>query len=164
MMTKPFPWKCSRCRERAVAPATVAYTATLEHDGRPYDVRVSDLRVPRCDKCGKLVMTDEANLRITEALRAEAKLLAPAAIRHQREALGLTQKQLAARLGVAEATLSRWETGGQIQQRAMDRLLRLFFAFANVRAALADDRTYTELGLNGAASSGKKASAAVRQD
>ena len=161
MTTKPFPWKCSRCRERAVAPATVSYSATLEHDGRPYDIRVADLHVPRCGRCGKLVMTDDANQRVTDALRAEAKLLAPAAIRNQREALGLTQKQLAARLGIAAATLSRWETGGQIQQRAMDRLLRLFFAFANVRTALADERTYTELGLNGAPPSDKKASAAV---
>jgi putative zinc finger/helix-turn-helix YgiT family protein len=161
MLTKPFPWKCSRCRERAVAPATVAYAATLEHDGRPYDVRVPDLRVPRCEKCGKLVMTDDANRRITEALRAEAKLLSPAAIRQHREALGLTQKQLAARLGLAEATLSRWETGGQIQQRAMDRLLRLFFAFANVRSALADESAYLALGQSGAPSSEKRASSGV---
>jgi hypothetical protein len=30
-------------------------------------------------------------------------------------------------LDVSESTLSRWETGAQIQQRAMDKLLRGFF-------------------------------------
>ena len=49
------------------------------------------------------------------------------------EALGLTQKQLATRLHLAESTLSRWETGAQIQQRAMDLLLRMFFEIPQVR-------------------------------
>jgi DNA-binding transcriptional regulator YiaG len=31
-------------------------------------------------------------------------------------------------LGVGEATVSRWETGAQIQQRAMDRFLRVCLA------------------------------------
>jgi hypothetical protein len=35
---------------------------------------------------------------------------------------------LAAHLGVAKETVSRWETGGQIQQRGYDLLLRLYFA------------------------------------
>jgi DNA-binding transcriptional regulator YiaG len=41
---------------------------------------------------------------------------------------GLTQKQFAHLLGVGEATVSRWETGAQIQQRAMDRFLRVCLA------------------------------------
>jgi DNA-binding transcriptional regulator YiaG len=52
-----------------------------------------------------------------------------------------TQKELAVQLAVAEATLSRWETGGQIQQRAMDKLLRLFFGLPAVRVALANTST-----------------------
>ena len=50
--------------------------------------------------------------------------------------LGLTQKQLADKLGLAEATLSRWETGAQIRQRSLDKLLRLFFDLAMVQEAL----------------------------
>jgi len=44
------------------------------------------------------------------------------------KSLALTQKQFAALLGVGEATVSRWETSAQIQQRAMDRFLRVCFA------------------------------------
>jgi DNA-binding transcriptional regulator YiaG len=40
----------------------------------------------------------------------------------------LTQKQFANLLGVGEATVSRWETGAQIQQRAMDRFIRVCLA------------------------------------
>ncbi len=46
------------------------------------------------------------------------------------------QQELAARIGVAEATISRWETGTLIPSRAMDNLLRLSFALPAARAAL----------------------------
>ena len=59
--------------------------------------------------------------------RREARLLTPDEIRDGREKLGLTQKQFANLLGVGEATVSRWETGAQVQQRAMDRFVRLCF-------------------------------------
>ena len=39
-------------------------------------------------------------------------------------------------MGIAEATLSRWLSETQIQSRAMDNLLRVFFAFPEVRMAL----------------------------
>ena len=55
-------------------------------------------------------------------------MLTPEEIREGREKLGLTQKQFANLLGVGEATVSRWETGAQIQQRAMDRFLRACLA------------------------------------
>jgi putative zinc finger/helix-turn-helix YgiT family protein len=60
--------------------------------------------------------------------RRAAGLLAPEEIRQGREKLGLTQKQFANLLGVGEATVSRWETGAQIQQCAMDRFLRVCLA------------------------------------
>jgi hypothetical protein len=39
-------------------------------------------------------------------------------------------------LQIADATLSRWETGAQIQQRSMDRLLRGFFFVPEFRRFL----------------------------
>jgi putative zinc finger/helix-turn-helix YgiT family protein len=129
---KPFPWKCRTCRKTAVVPTTLEYKTEVEHDGRVYPVEIPDLKVLRCEACSAVVLDDEANQRITEAFRAKAGLLTPEQIRRGREALGLTQKELAARLQVAEATISRWETGGQVQQRAMDQLLRTYF---NVPAA-----------------------------
>jgi putative zinc finger/helix-turn-helix YgiT family protein len=145
---KPFPWKCGNCRERAVNLATVAYTVEEDHDGRTYTVTVPDLQTPRCDRCGELVLDDAANRQISAALRQQLGLLTPQEIRQGREALGLTQRQMANQLGIAEATLSRWETGGQIQQRALDRLLRLFFTFAEVREALADEGGLIALGAS----------------
>lgn len=144
--TKPFPWKCGHCRQKAVNPATVPYTAEAEHDGRTYTVTIPDLHTPKCDNCGELVLTAEANERITDALREQIGLLTPAQIRQGREALGLTQEQFAAKLRIASATVSRWETGAQIQQRALDLLMRLFFGLSEVRSALADEQSVRTLG------------------
>ncbi len=133
---KPYPWKCGQCRERAVYRETTAYTVDLEHDGRSYTVTLPDLAVHRCRQCGAMSLDDEANRRITEALRREIGLLAPEEIRQHRERLGLTQKELAEHLEISESTLSRWETGAQVQQRCLDRLLRLFFEVPEVRKHL----------------------------
>ncbi len=143
---KPFPWKCGYCREKAVYPATVPYTTEIDHDGRIHTVMISDLETPKCRKCGEMILIDAANRRITDALREQVGLLKPLQIRAGREALGLTQEQLAAKLRIASATVSRWETGAQVQQRALDLLMRLYFGLSEVRSALADEERARTLG------------------
>lgn len=134
--TRPFPWKCGRCRQREVHPTEGEYTTEFVHDGRSYNVTVSALRTYRCRNCGEVVLDAEANKRIDEAFRRQAGLLTPEEIRRNRKQLGLTQEELAERLSVAEATLSRWENGWQIQQRCLDKLLRLFFELPQARQFL----------------------------
>jgi putative zinc finger/helix-turn-helix YgiT family protein len=114
--------------------ASVPYATTIEHDGRSYEVHIPALTVPRCGHCGRISFDDEADREVSAAFRARAGLLSPEAIRQGREKLGLTQKQFAAMLAVGESTVSRWETGAQIQQRALDRFMRVFFDCRNVRA------------------------------
>ncbi len=75
--------------------------------------------------CGELVFDDHADEQISEALRKHLGLLTPEQIRLALRALGMPQKTLAASLGIAEATLSRWMSGGLIQSRAMDNLMRV---------------------------------------
>ena len=155
---KPFPWKCGECGQRAVHPATLdTYSADLDHDGRTHRITVGQFPVARCERCGAIVLDDVANRRLSEALRAAAGLLQPNEIRAGREQLGLTQKELAHYLQIAEATLSRWETGAQIQQRSMDRLLRGFFSVPEFRRFLGmpdqeSTATVEPLGLDGSLS------------
>jgi putative zinc finger/helix-turn-helix YgiT family protein len=125
------------CRERAVSPATIpSYQREVEHDGRRYAIAVDQLMVLQCGNCGEIVLDDAANRRISAALRAAAGLMSPGEIRRRREALGLIQKQVASALQISESTLSRWETGAQIQQRCMDRFLRAFFDVGELRSYL----------------------------
>ncbi len=133
---RPFPWRCPACLKREVAPAVIAYTADIKHDGTLHAVEIPALEVPRCQACGELVFSTDVDEQINTALRAKLRLLTPGQIRSGRKELDADQKQLAERLGVAKETISRWETGALIQSRAMDNLLRVFFALPEVRDVL----------------------------
>ena len=140
MSEREFSKKCGKCRQRAVTLDTVCYTVEFDHDGRKYEVTIPDLVVPRCGNCGTIVLDEEANRQISAAFRRKAGLLSPEQIRQHRVALGLTQQALADLLSVGVSTLSRWETGTQIQQRSFDRFLRATFLLPELRRALADDK------------------------
>jgi putative zinc finger/helix-turn-helix YgiT family protein len=132
---RPFPWPCIDCREKAIFPLVTDFTIEAKHDGRLYEVRIPDLVIPTCRNCGEQVFTSAEDERIRDALRAQIGLLISQEIRAHRTECGLNQQELAAALGVAKETISRWETGA-IQSRAMDNLLRLFFASEEVRRLL----------------------------
>jgi putative zinc finger/helix-turn-helix YgiT family protein len=145
-MTKPLLRKCMHCRQRTVSPTALpSYPVELEHDGRKYAFSVPNLHVLQCQNCGAIVLNDSANERIEDALRAAIGLLSPSEIRQRREALGLNQQQLADYLRISMYTLSRWETGAQIQQRAMDWFLRTFFEVAEARRFLGLPRRECEV-------------------
>lgn len=121
------------------------YSTSFEHDGRTDEISVSQLKAARCENCGETVLDDEANQQISAAIRAHLGLLSPDQIRQHREHLGIERGELASALGIAEASLSRLESGGQIQPRTVDRLLRLYFGSEQVRTVLADERQLASL-------------------
>src|SRR5262245_46869807 len=120
---RPFPWWCPTCGKEEVFAATVAYQAKIGHDGRMYEFEIPELKTAKCRSCGALLFSNSADDQIRLALRAHIGLLTPDEIRTKRETLGLSQKKLAELTGIAEATVSRWETGALIQSRAMDNFL-----------------------------------------
>ena len=80
-----------------------------------------------CSVCkievGDLKQTAETQKTISDAYRKKVGLLTSKDIQLLREKTGLTQKQLADRLGIGIASVKRWEAG-IIQTRSMDNLLR----------------------------------------
>ena len=123
----PPPWPCFECDAQEVFERATDYTTTVKHDGRVYTIRIPDLAIPTCRRCGAQTFSVGDDDRIIAALRAQLGLLEPQEIQGQRSRLGMTQQELAEQLGVAKETISRWETGALIQSRAMDNLLRLVF-------------------------------------
>lgn len=144
---RPFPWYCPKCRKKEVRPAIISYRCDMTHDGQLYSVTVPELTVPRCGHCGELVFNYPAEEQIRHALRSQLRLLTADEIRTARSTLKLSEKDLADRLGVPEATVSRWETGDQIQSRATDNLLRVFFALPEVRSVLLGANQDPRLGI-----------------
>ena len=128
--------------------AKTTYAAEVKHDGRLYSFTVPTLELPICQSCGEMVFTEEANRQVGVALRSHLNLLAPEQIQAAIERVGMSQKEVAERLGVAEETLSRWLNEAQIQSRSMDNLLRTFFAFPEVRIALCGPTQDSRLGTS----------------
>ncbi len=83
----------------------------------------------RCGKCGHdnrtIEQRDLAERSAIELIRAEHGLLAPKAIRHLRDSLGLTVSQLAELCyGTPKGIVEGWEKGKYLQNREADALLR----------------------------------------
>lgn len=88
--------------------------------------RVPHLRCPKCDEV--VLRFDDAQQlheRAIEIYRERYGLLSAEEILALRERLDLTQGALAQLLRLGKNTISRWETGRNVQTSAMDVLLRL---------------------------------------
>ncbi len=118
---------------------TISFDAEFRHDGKLHHFPVPELEIPVCEACGEKVFNEKVDDQITDELRRHLHLLFPHEIRAGLDRLNLSQKVLADRLGIAEATLSRWLTDTQIQSRAMDNLLRLYFALPEARKMLNEE-------------------------
>lgn len=128
MKVKSYPHKCPNCREQALFPTVEDTTVELQHDGQLYTVTVPNLEVSRCTACAEGTWSYDSAGRIEDALRVAAGILMPADILAARLRLGVAACDLAAQLGVVEEVYARWESGGQLQSSASDKLLRLYFA------------------------------------
>ena len=83
----------------------------------------------RCPKCGEVVLGFQASKRLGEdaiaIYRKKHGLLSADELRAIRERFGLTQAELARLLRLGANTVSRWESGRNVQSAAMDILLRV---------------------------------------
>jgi putative zinc finger/helix-turn-helix YgiT family protein len=118
---EPFPWLCGQCGAEKVFPEKIAYETNLRYDGRDYKIVVPDLPALKCRECGAVLLNNESDAHLSSAFREQLKLLQPATIREGRKGLGLNQREFAELLGVAEESVSRWETGAQMQSRVVDK-------------------------------------------
>ena len=102
----------------------------IRHESRQmeFDVRGEtmqiDVPVKLCAACGAIEQTDvdPAELAFTR-YRREKGLLTPEEIKDVRKRFRLSQKSLAALLGMSEATINRYEGGG-LQDEAHDQAIR----------------------------------------
>jgi putative zinc finger/helix-turn-helix YgiT family protein len=83
----------------------------------------------KCPKCGEIVLRFQEARRLhedaSEIYRRKHGLLSAHEIRAIRERFDLTQAGLARLLRLGANTVSRWESGRNVQTAAMDMLLRL---------------------------------------
>jgi putative zinc finger/helix-turn-helix YgiT family protein len=97
-----------------------------EEDGIRLAVVVKNVPVEVCTECGETFRGPEASKLHHEAICRTFDFLTPKDILELREkTLRLTQEEFARLTGIGLATISRWERGRLVQNRAMDRYLRV---------------------------------------
>jgi len=93
------------------------------------EISVASVPHLRCPKCHEVVLRFEDARRLSlDAIAIYRKrhgLLSADEIRAVRERFGLTQGELARLLHLGANTVSRWESGRNVQTAAMDVLVRL---------------------------------------
>ena len=100
---------------------------TIRINGEP--VAVEAVAHRRCPRCRETVLTYEEtgflNRRALETYRRKHGLLSEGEIREIRGRLKLTQSALSRLLRLGSNTVSRWESGRNVQSASMDMMLRL---------------------------------------
>ena len=119
--------RCPTCNVGTLRPQTITDAFEYEVDGETTSVVAENVPVLVCDNlaCGEKLSGPEAVRIRHEAICHAFRLLAPEAIQTLRERVGPTQEEFARLTGIGTATLSRWERGRLLQNRAMDNYLRL---------------------------------------
>jgi|SRR5450432_2406160 len=132
-----IPRKEKALRQRALADDACPRCGTMMAERRSAlklpvngeDVSVRSALHIRCPKCDEVVLRFSDSRRLqAEAIavyRRKHGLLSADEIRALRERFELTQSELAHLLHLGANTISRWESGRNVQTEAMEMLLRL---------------------------------------
>lgn len=104
-------------------------------DGAKSVALSAEVPVFTCSECGFEFLTWRAEVRRHAAVCAYKGVLTPSQIKAGRESFSANRAEYARVSGIGEASIGRYESGAQIQTRAIDRLMRLSF----------DPRNYDEL-------------------
>lgn len=107
----------------------VATTADLPLPVNGETVRVAGIAHLACPSCGEVLLSAGASRvaqeQAVEAYRQLHDLLKAVEIRALRQRLGMTQAEFASLLHLGMNTVSRWESGRNVQTVALDLLLKL---------------------------------------
>jgi HTH-type transcriptional regulator/antitoxin MqsA len=117
--------RCPVCGQRAFEPRVVDEQFEFRSDEGLIQVEAHEVPVEVCRACGESLSGPEAARIRHRAICRALGLLTPEEILAIREKLGLTQAEFARLTAFGEATISRWERGRLLQNRANDRYLRL---------------------------------------
>lgn len=93
------------------------------------DVVLCGIEVRRCPECGEdeivIPQMDDLMRVLTHAVAKKPSRLLPTEVRFLRKSLGWSGRELADRMAVDKATVSRWETGAQPMSTTAERFLRV---------------------------------------
>lgn len=114
---------------------SVAWQTETFHYGAGRDAVTLTARVPvfSCADCDLEFTDSQAEEIRHEVVCIHLGVLTPAEIKSIRSHLSLSQAQFAELTEIGVASLKRWETGDVIQNKSMDKYLRLIRRFDSAR-------------------------------
>jgi putative zinc finger/helix-turn-helix YgiT family protein len=127
---------CPTCCKKTVQSATIEHVAEVKYESRTYSVEIPDLKVGKCSVCGEVYFDLDTDAQIDTVFRRNLRLLTAEQIRAGRKRLGLKQEEIADALGIAKATITRWENRKLIPSRVMNRVLKAYFRSKSFRELL----------------------------
>lgn len=124
--TKKKLKRCANCGYGPLREESITDRFEYWDDGdEPITIEASGVPVEVCPNCGERYF-GPASVRVKHAAVCRTLgLLTPEEIQAIRERFGPTQSEFAKLTGIGEATISRWERGRMLPNRAMDHYLRL---------------------------------------
>jgi len=133
--------RCANCGFQPLRKETVTDRFEYGPEGeKPISIVAENVPVEACPNCGETYFGPAAAKVQHAAVCRALGLLTPEEIQALRERLGPTQADFARLTGIGEATISRWERGRMLPNRAMDFYLRLLQREDNERRL----RTWTQ--------------------
>jgi len=94
----------------------------------------ANVEVEKCNDCGFSYIDQTAELACHEAICEHLGVMKPSQIKGLRDYHGLTQSDFSNITGLGEASLSRWERGIVIQNKAYDNYMYLLGLEANLQS------------------------------
>ncbi|MBO6514246.1 MAG: helix-turn-helix domain-containing protein [Phycisphaerales bacterium] len=132
----PIPSRCPSCLANAMQQARTTVTSVVKYESAKHTVVAENCPVFVCGDCGEQLYYSETFEIIDRQFRSNIGILLAEEIKKNRNALGLTQVELAAKIRISPESISRWEKGHIRQSRSSDLLLRLFFGLPDVRTCV----------------------------
>jgi len=117
--------KCPVCNDGYLEKIVSDYSTFVKEGIKEVRIIVSKLERNRCSKCGEEYLPPDALDRINKEKYKKLDLLTPDELKMIREKLTRTQEEMADLLGVGKKSYFRWENGLSIQNKSMDRYIRL---------------------------------------
>lgn len=117
--------KCPVCNIGFLETITSDYSTVIKDGQQEVVLTISNLKRENCPNCNEEFLGPEALKIIEDAKYKQLGLLTPDELRMIREKLGLTQEQISSLLGVGKKSYFRWENGLSIQNKSIDRYIRL---------------------------------------
>lgn len=124
---------CPCCEGGALQSIKRDYTADL---GEGLQLRVPDIQMEVCDKCGEEILSLEAAREVDEAIAEHTDRLTSAELTAVREDFGVDKTEMSEALGLGGKTYLRWEQGSQYPSRSMGYYLRVLREFPDAFAWL----------------------------